>query len=229
MFYRSIKPRGENGEPRKLSSKFHRLDMWSTSYTGRRFLSSGRECTAEHSIDAESPTTEVLYKCTTAVARLHEQTTVKSHQRRRFPLWDTTVPAHIIPPPPLPRPCLRITHLHLDFAAHDISVSNEVQDVHGGCHRLLLPRVLPQHPEHNDDAAVHGDISRHRRLLQHSKEHNGRDPVQMQEPNVHPQRRQQNLKEGGEKGMKRRERRHREGDRERGGKRVSCEVVVVET
>lgn len=73
-------------------------------------------------------------------------------------------PPSVRPPPPRlpdsptsqpvaarPSPLL---YLDFDRAAHDIGMGNEIQYVNSGRDRLLLPGVLPQHPEHNDHATV---------------------------------------------------------------------------
>lgn len=75
-------------------------------------------------------------------------------------------------------------YLDFDIATHDIGVGDEVQDVDSCRYRLLFPGVLHQHPEHDYHAAVGSDISCHGRLLQHPEEYDGRDAVQVQEPNV---------------------------------------------
>lgn len=96
-----------------------------------------------------------------------------------------------LPGVPTNRPTGTPPHPHLDFdlAAHDIGVGDEVQYVNGGRHGLFLRGVLPQHPEHDDHAPVGGNVSRHRGLLQHPEENDGRDAVQVEEPNVRSQRR----------------------------------------
>ena len=75
-------------------------------------------------------------------------------------------------------------YLDFDLATHDVGVGDEIQDVDGGRDRLLLPGVLPQHSEHDDHATVGSDVSRHGGLLEHAEEDDGRNAVQMQEPNV---------------------------------------------
>lgn len=101
---------------------------------------------------------------------------------------------------------LQIPYLGFDLAAHNIGVGDEIQYVDGGRHCLLLPGVLPQHPQHYHHAPVGSDVSRHRCLLQHPKEHNSCDAVQVEKPNVCSQRRQQHLRWVGAGGKRRKTR-----------------------